>query len=76
MTKIICKKEYSTENAEIVKKIVCGSFGDPAGYEERLCKTPDGCYFLYTNGGEASPYPKEDIKRMSAKVAEAWLAEH
>ena len=31
MKKIICKKEYDTETATLVKKYVCGFFGDPAG---------------------------------------------
>lgn len=73
MTKIICKVEYSTENSELVAKKVCGNFGDPEGYEESLYKTQDGKFFLYTNGGEASPYTKEDIKRMSKAKADEWL---
>ena len=51
-----------------------GEFGDPAGYEETLYKTEKGYFFLYVNGGEESPYTKEDIKCMSAKKAEEWLA--
>lgn len=76
MKKIICKKEYNTETANEVKKVTVGSFGDPAGYEETLYVTEGGNYFLYTNGGADSKYPTEDIKRMSAKVAEAWIAEN
>ncbi len=76
MKKIICKKEYNTELSKIVKKLTSGNLGDPAGYEETLFVTDGGNYFLYTNGGEASPYKKEDIKRMSAKAAEEWLAKH
>lgn len=75
MVKVICKKEYNTETAEIVKKVTVGEFGDPAGYEETLYVTADGYYFLYTNGGEDSAYPTESIKRMSKKAAEEWLAE-
>lgn len=73
MKKIICKVEYDTENAELVLKKTVGNFGDPAGYEESLYKTESGKYFLYVNGGEESPYKKEDIKRMSADKANAWL---
>lgn len=73
MKKIICKVEYDTENAELVLKKTSGSFGDAAGYEESLYKTEGGKYFLYVNGGEESPYKKEDIKRMSADKAKAWL---
>lgn len=74
MKKIICKVEYDTEAAELVAKNAVGSFGDADGYEESLYVTADGKYFLYTNGGEASPYIKEDIKRMSKAKADEWLA--
>ena len=42
MKKIICKKEYNTETATLIKKYTCGYFGDPAGYEETLYQTPQG----------------------------------
>ena len=71
MKKIICKKEYDTETATLIKKCVYGFYGDPAGYEETLYQTPNGLYFLYVNGGETSVYPKEDILRLAkAKVNE------
>lgn len=73
MTKIICKKEYNTETATIVKKLTYSYYGDPAGYEETLYQTPDGLYFLYVCGGEASPYPTEDIKRIGKEKAQQWL---
>lgn len=73
MKKIICKVEYDTEKAELIKKVTSGCYGDPAGYEEILFKTEGGKFFLYTNGGESSIYPKEDIKRMSADKAQEWL---
>ncbi len=73
MKKIICKVEYDTENAVLVEKRTVGVFGDPAGYEESLYKTEGGKFFLYTNGGEQSPYKKESIKRMSASAADVWL---
>ena len=73
MKKIICKVEYDTEASELICKKTNGSFGDPTGYEESLYKTESGKYFLYVNGGEESPYAKEDIKRMSADKANAWL---
>ena len=75
MKKVICKKEYDTAASTVVKKVTSGEFGDPAGYEETLYVTESGSYFLYVNGGAESKYPKEDIKRMSAKAAEAWKAE-
>lgn len=73
MKKIICKVEYDTEASEVILKNTKGELGDPAGYEETLYKTADGKYFLYTFGGEESPYPAEAITRMSAKKAEEWL---
>lgn len=75
MKKIICGTEYDTSASTVVKKVTNGYFGDPAGYEETLYVTEGGKYFLYTNGGEESKYPTENIKRMSAKAANSWLAE-
>jgi hypothetical protein len=75
MKKIICGTEYDTAASTVVKKVVNGFFGDPAGYEETLYVTADGKYFLYTNGGEDSKYTTEKIVRMSKKSADAWLAE-
>ena len=76
MKKVICKKEYDTAASTVVKKVTSGAYGDPAGYEETLYVTEGGSYFLYVNGGAESKYPKEDIKRMSAKSADAWKAEN
>ena len=75
MKKIICGTEYDTAASTVVKKVVNGFYGDPAGYEETLYVTADGKYFLYTNGGEDSKYTAEKIVRMSKKSADAWLAE-
>ena len=74
MKKTIAKVEYDTETSELVHKVTCGFIGDPTGYEESLYKTAEGKFFLYTNGGEASIFPKEDIKRMSKAKADEWLA--
>lgn len=76
MKKIICKKEYDTETATLVKKFTSGEFGDEAGYEESLYQTPGGLFFLYVNGGEASIYPREDIKSISKAKAAAWQEQH
>ena len=65
MMKIICKKEYDSEPATLIKKYICGALGDPAGYEEDLYQTPGGLYFLHVGGGEPSPYPQEDILRLA-----------
>ncbi len=72
MKKIICKVEYDTETAEFLGKKTAGTIGDPAGYEECLFRTEGGKFFLYTNGGEQSPYAKEDIRRLSADKAREW----
>ena len=76
MKKIICKVEYDTENAELVKKFTSGNFGEADGFEESLYVKADGKYFLYTNGGEDSIYKTENIARMSAAKAQQWLDEH
>ena len=76
MKKIICKKEYDTETATLIKKCVNGFYGDPAGYEETLYQTPNGLYFLYVNGGETSVYPKEDILRLAKAKVNEWMENH
>ena len=76
MRKIICKREYDTAKSELIKKHTQGTFGDPAGFEEALYKTDKGYFFLYVNGGEESPYKKEDIKSISAARADEWLAKN
>ena len=76
MKKVICKKEYDTESASLIKKYTYGYFGDPAGYEEILFQTPGGLYFLYVRGGEASPYPAEDILRLAKAKVNDWLETH
>ncbi len=75
MKKIICKVEYDTETAELVAKYTSGEFGDPAGYEESLYKTPDGKYFIYANGGADSAYAEESIKRLAVGKVNEWKAE-
>lgn len=76
MQKTICKKVYDTETATLVKKYTYGYFGDPAGYEEILFQTPEGLYFLYVQGGEASPYPHEDILRLAKTKVNDWMEQH
>ncbi len=72
MKKIICKVEYNTENSKEIAKYTEGNFGEACGFEERLYETENGKYFLYVNGGEESPYKKEDIKRLSPAKADEW----
>ena len=73
MQKVICKKVYDTEASTLVKKVTYSYYGDPAGYEESLYQTESGHFFLYTNGGADSKYAVENITRMSADKADAWL---
>jgi hypothetical protein len=76
MKKIICKKEYDTETATLIKAYYHSYYGDPAGYEEDLYQTPGGLYFLHVGGGEASIYPTEDIIRLAKIKVNEWLETH
>ena len=76
MKKVICKREYDTEVASLIKKFTVGDPGDANGYEESLYQMPDGKLFLYVNGGKESIYPTENIKSISKEKATAWLEEH
>lgn len=76
MKKIICKREYDTDTATLVKKFTVGNMGDKDGYEESLYQTPAGLYFLYVNGGEDSPYKTENIKSISKVKATEWIENH
>ncbi len=73
MKKIICKIEYDTDTAELIKKHTFGSVGSTDGYEETLYKTDTGKYFLYVNGGADSIHPEESIIRMSKAKADEWM---
>lgn len=76
MKKTICKRNYDTETAVIIKKYTYSYYGDPAGFEEILYKTPEGLYFLYVAGGEASIYPQENILRLAKTKVNDWLETH
>lgn len=76
MKKIICKKEYDTETATLIKKVTVGNFGDPTGYEEILYQTPEGLYFVYGDGGEESPYTQETITRIAKTKVNEWIENH
>lgn len=73
MVKSTKTKTYDTETATVVKKVTIGAYGDPAGYETTMYQTPEGDYFLYTNGGAASDYKKEAITAYTKAKAEEWL---
>ena len=76
MQKTMYKRPYDTETATLIKKYTYSYFGDPAGYEEILFQTPGGLYFVYVRGGEASPYPCEDITRLAKAKVNEWLDTH
>lgn len=76
MKKIICKKEYDTETATLIRKFSFGKLGDPAGYEEDLYQTPGGLYFLHVGGGETSIHPEEDILRLAKTKVNDWIENH
>lgn len=76
MVKTTKTKTYDTETATVVKKVTFGEYGDPAGYETILFQTPEGDYFLYTNGGEASAYATEKITTMTKPAAKKWLEQN
>ena len=71
--KIICKKEYDTQTATLIKKYTYGNYGDTDGYEEALYQTPDGLYFLYVFGGADSPYPDQNILRIAKTNVDKWI---
>ena len=46
MKKIICKVEYDTENAELIKKVTNGEFGDPKATKKAFIKHPQTNIFF------------------------------
>ncbi len=73
MVKTTKTKTFDTETATIVKKLTFGTFGDPSGYEMTMYQTPEGDYFLYTNGGAESAYAKAAITSYTKAKAQEWL---
>ena len=76
MKRIICKKEYDTETATLIKRFTYSYFGDPAGYEETLYQTQEGFYFVYVCGGADSIHPEENIIRLGKNKVDEWLKNH
>lgn len=72
MKKVINRVTYNTETAIEAGKVVCGTFGDPSGYEEILYQTKKGAFFLYANGGESSKYTEETIIPLTKTEAKEW----
>ncbi len=76
MIKKTSKKTFDTDTATVVKKVTSGAFGDPTGYEMTMYMTPEGDYFLYTNGGAQSAYTEEKITSYTKANAKKWLEEN
>lgn len=76
MVKTTKTKTFDTDTATVVKKVTVGTFGDPAGYEMTMYLTPEGDYFLYTNGGAESAYKTEKITSYTKANAKKWLEEN
>ncbi len=73
MVKTTKKKVFDTETATIVEKKTHGVYGDPAGYEMTMYRTPEGDFFLYTYGGTESPYKVEKIAGYTKARAADWM---
>ena len=73
MIKTTKTKTFNTETATVVGKVTYGEYGDPTGYELTLYQTPEGDYFLYSYGGEASEYATEKITSCTKTYAKKWL---
>ncbi len=76
MKKIIKKKTYNTDTADLIQAITFGEFGEETGYEEKLYQTKKGDYFLYGYGGYESKYAEETIIPFTTQEAESWLKEN
>lgn len=76
MRKEICGIIYDTALSTRDKKFTFGAPGDDYGYEETLYITADGNYFIYTNGGCKSKYPKEDIQPIEHSKVRDWMLSH
>ena len=76
MRKVIDGTAYDTLNSTLDKKFTFGAPGDATGYEETLYITFDGKYFIYTNGGSQSKYPREDITPIAREQVRDWVMSH
>ena len=50
------RRMCDTETAKERASRVVGEFGDPAGFEEKLYRNRTGFWFMWGQGGPASPY--------------------
>jgi hypothetical protein len=56
MKQVIAGKLYDTETAEHIAKDSFGNHGDFKHWEESLCRTAKGAYFLAGSGGAMTRY--------------------
>lgn len=62
-----------TENADLIGQHNIGSWGDPAGYSEKLYQSKTNHrYFIHGEGGPDSPYPTPQIKPVLKREALAF----
>lgn len=76
MKKNIDGVTFDTQVSTVDKKFTYGAPGDATGYEETLYITADGKYFIYTNGGAKSKYPREDIAPIEREQVRDWVMSH
>lgn len=76
MRKTIDGITYDTATATADKKFTFGAYGSDNGYEETLYITADGEYFIYTNGGKNSKYPRENIVPLEHSKVRDWIMSH
>lgn len=76
MQRTIRNRLYDTDTATLIQRFVSGAYGDPAGYEECLYRTPEGYFFIYCAGGAESPHVTESIRSVSVAAAEKWQEAH
>ena len=72
MKKIIKKKTYNTDTANLEGHFCFGMYGQEDGYEEKLFKTKKGDWFLYGNGGPESKYTTETLIPLTEDEAQNW----
>ena len=85
MKKVIARKVYNTETAELIATYTSGECGGLDYMEEQLYKTEKDAYFLYGYGGPLSRYGQgdgieqwasEDIAPYDTDAAYEWLEEN
>lgn len=71
----IDRKIYDTDKAQLISRKASGCYGDAGGYEEMLYQKKTGEYFMFGQGGSASPYPEARIVPLTLDEARDWLTD-